>query len=416
MKYISTHPTAKDTILKSQAIMKMLVNNEARLCGRVNIGGSIVPNKENEPCEMIHILCGERMIGWNGKWLFTESGELVAPKAISKHDISTSIYGRIKPDSVIFKLLAFKRTEADEVDDLKKMVPQEKLDAFFEMELRQRYGISTADLNERYGESGRAEEAIEEVQLPFPSLNVKSWEALRKHAVEMLIYADPTRYEMRLRSIRVSNHPREAKAYLQNMYRHEGNNRFKFACQLCHETCSSFEATEVFPKPETELDPVNLCLCPNCAAAYRRLRTNEEIMGNIRKAFLTKSDADIENGDYVVVSIDDDDALWFTQTHFAEIRELIRLTEEAKITKEMPPAEASPNEETEKSGLSVYDGYVGKTIRRKDGFVGTVTEIIPSGKDAYLIVHVTGGKDAGKDTKIQLSFILKNRSVYTISD
>ena len=416
LKYISAHPTAKDTILKSQAIMKMLVNNEARLCGRVNIGGSIVPNKENEPCEMIHILCGERMIGWNGKWLFTESGELVAPKAISKHDISTSIYGRIKPDSVIFKLLAFKRTEADEVDDLKKMVPQEKLDAFFEMELRQRYGISTADLNERYGESGRAEEAIEEVQLPFPSLNVKSWEALRKHAVEMLIYADPTRYEMRLRSIRVSNHPREAKAYLQNMYRHEGNNRFKFACQLCHESCSIFEATEVFPKPETELDPVNLCLCPNCATAYRRLRANEEIMGNIRKAFLTKSDADIENGDYVVVPIDDDDALWFTQTHFAEIRELIRLTEEAKNTKDTTPTEPRSDDEGEKSGLSVYDGYVGKTIRRKDGFIGTVTEIIPSEKDAYLNVHVTGGKDAGKDTKILLSFILKNRSVYTISD
>ncbi len=414
--YISAHPTAKDTILKSQAIMKMLVNNEARLCGRVNIGGSIVPNKENEPCEMIHILRGERMLGWNGKWIFTESGELVAPKTISKHDISTAYYGRIKPDSVIFKILGFKRTEADEVDDLKKTVPQEKLEAYFEMELRQRYGISSADLNERYGGSGRPDEPVEEVQLPFPTLNVKSWDALRKHAVEMLIYADPVRYEERIRSIRVSNHPREAKAYLQNMYRHEGNNRFKFACQLCHETCSSFEATEVFLKPETELDPVNLCLCPNCAAAYRRLRTNDEIMGNIRKAFLSKSDDDIVSGDYVVVPLDDDDALWFTQTHFAEIRELIRLAEEVKTTKAEPPVKANADDEGEKSGMSVYAGYKGKTIRRKDGFVGKVTDVSTSGKDTYLHVHVTGGKDAGKDTKIQLSFILKNRSVYTISD
>lgn len=416
LKYISSHPTAKDTILKSQAIMRMLVNNEARLCGRVNIGGSIVPNKENEPCEMIHILRGERMLGWNGKWIFTESGELVAPKAISKHDISTAYYGRIKPDSVIFKLLGFKRTEADEVDDLKKTVPQEKLDAFFEMELRQRYGISSADLNERYGEAGRTDEPVEEVRLPFPSLNVKSWDALRKHAVEMLIYADPVRYEERIRSIRVSNHPREAKAYLQNMYRHEGNNRFKFACQLCHETCSSFEATEVFLKPETELDPVNLCLCPNCAAAYRRLRANEEIMRNIRKAFLTKSEADIENGDYVVVPLDDDDALWFTQTHFAEIRELIRLEEEVKTTKVEAPVQASIDDEAEKTGMAVYASYKGKTIRRKDGFVGQVTDVSTSGKDTYLHVHITGGKDAGKDTKILLSFILKNRSVYSLSD
>ncbi len=69
-----------------------------------------------------------------------------------------------------------------------------------------------------------------------------------------------------------------------------------------------------------------------------------------------------------------------------------------------------------KSGMSVYSGYIGKTIRRKDGFIATVTDVITNGKDTYLEVHVTGGKDAGKDTKIQLSFILKNRNVYTVSD
>ena len=199
------------------------------------------------------------------------------------------------------------------------------------------------------------------------------------------------------------------------MYRYEGNNRFKFACQLCHETCSSFEATEVFLKPETELDPVNLCLCPNCAAAYRRLRTNAEIMDNIQRAFLTKSEADIEDGEYVAVPIDDDNSLWFTQTHFAEIRELLRLTEEVKKTKSNPPTAVNSDDASEKSGLSVYNGYKGKTIRRKDGFVGTVTDVYTSGSETYLSVHVTGGKDAGKDTKIQLSFILKNKGVYTVT-
>ena len=92
LKYISAHPTAKDSILKSQAIMKVMAINENRLCGLVHIGGNTVPNKDNEPCEMIHILRGERIWGWDGKWLYTESGELVAPKTISKHDISVSIY------------------------------------------------------------------------------------------------------------------------------------------------------------------------------------------------------------------------------------------------------------------------------------------------------------------------------------
>lgn len=92
LKYISSHPTAKDTMLKSQAIMKLLVSRESSLSGRVNIGGTSIPNLENEPCEMIHILRGERFFGWNGKWLFTEAGELVSPKDISRHDISFSLY------------------------------------------------------------------------------------------------------------------------------------------------------------------------------------------------------------------------------------------------------------------------------------------------------------------------------------
>ena len=285
------------------------------------------------------------------------------------------------------------------------------MEAFFESELRQRYGISTADLNERYGSSGQYEIATEEPKLPFPTLHVRSWDALRKHAAEMLIYADPVRFEARIRSIRVSNHPREAKAYLSNMYRHEGINRFKFACQLCHDTCSSFEATELFPKPETELDPVNLCLCPNCAAAYRKLRSNPTIMESIRSVFLTKKDTDIESGDYVSVPIDDDDELWFTQTHFAEIRELMKLSEEVKNAKKTIAAHLSSDDNSTKSGLSVYAGYVGKTISRSDGFVGTVTKV----DDKYLYVHVTGGKTAGQDTSIDLSFVLKNRKVYTFS-
>lgn len=416
LKYISLHPNAKDTVLKSQAIMKILIVNESRLCGRVNISGSAVPNKENEPCEMIHILRGDHFRDWNGKWLFTESSELVAPKSVSKNDISIPIYGKINTNSIIFGLLGFKRTETDELDDLKKTVPREKLDAFFENELRQRYGISSADLNERYRYAIYEADTVAEEKLPFPTANVRSWDALKKHAAEMLIYADPVRYEERVRSIRVSNRPREAKAYLQNMYRHEGTNRFKFACQLCHDTCSSFEATEVFLNPETELDPVNLCLCPNCAAAYRKMRFNDKIMKNIRDAFLSKKEADIETVDYVAVSIDDDNELWFTQTHFAEIRELMRLTKEVKVSEPESTEQVSADDEGEKSGMSVYSGYIGKTLRRMDGFIGKVTDVIINGKNSYLHVHVIGGKDMGKDMKIQLSFILENRNIYTVSE
>lgn len=328
LKYISEHPLAKDSLLKSQAIMKVLVDNETRLSGRVDIKSTVGSSRDNESCEMIKILCGKGMGGWNGKWLYTESGELVSPKDVSRHEISASIYGNfteiIKSDSIILKLLGFKRTEADEVEDLKKKVSPETLEAYLVSEMRSRYGISIADLNARFVDTGRYVEVTEEIRPSFPSLNVRSWESLRKHAAEMLIYADPVRYEERVRRIRVSFRPREAKAYLKNMYRLEGNN-YMFACQLCHDNCFDFEIAEVFLKPETELDPINLCLCPKCATTYRKFRANGEVMKKVCEAFLTKSDEDIEADDHVVISIDDDNELWFTQTHFAEIRELMRL-------------------------------------------------------------------------------------------
>ena len=411
LRYISAHPTAKDTILKSQTIMKILVNNESRLHGRVMISGNAVPNLENESCELIKILRGERMMGWDGKWIFTVSKELAAPKHISKHDINTDIYGKIKLDSILFTLLGFKKTEADELDDLKKTIPQEKLDALVESEIKRRYGISSADLDARYGGVDYNEESDEETSLPFPKYNVRSWDALKKHAAEMLIYADPVRYEDRVRSIRVSNRPREARAYLQNMYRHEGANRFKFSCQLCHEVCSSIEVTGIFLKPETELDPMNLCLCPNCAAEYRKLRANSDTSEKLSKQITAKRDEEIQEEDYVPILLDEGRELWFTQTHFAEIRELVQLTEEVKKNN-TSVAEVSKDDEGEKSGLSVYSGYVGKVLRRKDGFVGVVKEVT----DTYLIVDIKAGEKAGTETKIQLSFVIKNRGVYTISD
>lgn len=114
--------------------------------------------------------------------------------------------------------------------------------------------------------------------------------------------------------------------------------------------------------------------------------------------------------------MEDNNELWFTQTHFAEIRELMRLTEEVKGRNVVSPLRVSADDENEKSGLSVYSGYVGKTIRRKDGFAGMVEDVTTDEKDTYLYVCITEGRDTGKNAKIQRSFILKNRNVYTVSD
>ena len=83
-------------------------------------------------------------------------------------------------------------------------------------------------------------------------------------------------------------------------------------------------------------------------------------MENTRQAILSTKDVDIESGDYVAVPIGDENELWFTQTHFAEIRELMMLSEEMKSSRQVTSISADADDENAKSGLSVYAGYIGK--------------------------------------------------------
>lgn len=403
LKYISTHPSAKDSILKSQAIFRVLLLNEKRLRGHVFISGS-TQSLDNEPCELLKILRGESFFGWDGKWLFTEDGELVSQKNVSKHDISESIYGKLKPESSIYEFLGFTKTDDDTVDDLKKKVPETQLDAYFETELKIRFGITTADLDERYGSYSSPVTPVDtEETYPFPTSFVKNWETLRKHAAEMLCYANPVRYEYAVRHIRVSNNAKEAKAYLHNMYRYDGI--YKYACQACHESCGSIEIAQVFNNPETELDPMNLCLCPTCASRYRLLRNNDAIMAEAKKRILSSSESSHAGMGYVSLPIGDMD-IWFTQTHFAEIQELLRLEDEVKQTNDQQPDKTvSVTEPEEQSGLAVYEGYVGKYIYRKqDGFGGVITKV----DDKAIFVAVDAGKDKGQTKQIMLEFLLKS--------
>lgn len=408
LMYISSHPSAKDSIIKSQAILKTLYLNEPKLVGEVIITG-YTQNLKDESCELIKILKGDKYRDWDGKWLYTDSNDLVSQKTVSKHDISVAYYGKIRPESIVYDLLGFRKTEADEVDDLRKTISKKQLDAFFEKELKQRFGISSAELHETFGKNGvfdRDSDDSDDVY-PFPFGRVKSWDALRKHAAEMLLYADPVQYQYEVRRIRTSSHEKEAKAYLKSMYRYDGV--YKFACQMCHESTANIERSQIFKNPEVELDPMNLCLCPNCAAMYRQIRdTQENSMDVFKKMIVETKESDVTNGEQVVIPLTNKE-IWFNQTHFAEIQELIKLSEEVKSKSKDKKPDVIFDNEDEKSGLSVFAGYKGKTIKRSDGFEGIVQEV----DDEWMYVHVTKGPDAGEDKQFSLSFVLKSTNLYT---
>ena len=411
LKYISSHPTAKDSMIKSQVILRILLNNEQRLHGIVRIGG-VTKDLDDENCDLVRILRGEVIPGWNGKWLYTNSFELVSQKAISKYDLNVDIYGSLKSESLVYEWLGFKKTKDDIVDEIKKGMSKTQVDDFFESELRQRFGITSNDLSERFGNQIEPIDIVEEM-MPFPVVRVKNWESLRKHAAEMLIYADPVRYDYAVRHIRISNHAKESRAYLMNMYRYD--NRHQFACQMCHEPSSTIESVQLFNNPETELDPMNICLCPNCAAKYRKMRNDETAMKRFKNQIFSITELDVINNEQVIIPVEDAE-IWFAQTHFAEIQELMRLEDDVKETKKTDTANEQAqevHEEGDQSGLNVYKGYIGKhLIRKKDGFEGIIQDV----NEKYFFVKVIAGKDKGKETKVKVEFVIENKNIYEIKD
>lgn len=335
LKYISEHSKAADSMAKSSFIFSFLLNNESKLQGTVRIGGN-TPDKNNTYAEIVGILRGELYYtnyrNWDRKWLYTKSGELVAQKDISRHDLNVQLYGSIRADSKIYDILGFKKNEADRLEEAARdydRLSEERRNQYFEIALQRRYGLSITDLDNNFGGKSTGgsrglSPIISEDSYEFPSSSVKNWDSLRKHAAEILYYACPVEYAYRVRKIRVSKPHSEVRAYLTNTYKVDGD---RYACQMCHEPFADVEMCQLANTPKMELDPMNLCLCPTCAAKYKKMRTDEVGLEYFMKDIRNLSDVEIDCSDPVKISFADK-TIWFTQAHIAEIRELLTLQEE----------------------------------------------------------------------------------------
>ena len=401
------------------------------LTGTVYVGGSS-PNIPNTYSDIVtklrqdgpkHQYYGMK---WNGKWLFTESGELVSQKEIRKRDLHPQLYGDVRPESELYEILGFAKSEEDQLEEAAKDYDQlddETKEQFFEIELRRRFGISITDLEESYG-SGVVGTSTTPVYTPqetfeFPSVKVKNWESLRKHAAEVLVFASPVKYEYKVRKIRVSKPDSEIDAYLRSMYRVEGS--YKYACQMCHEPVDTFEKCQLSTGMEKELDAMYLCMCPNCASEYRRMRSDEYDLQEFLEEISYLDEQEINSHDPVKIDFGNE-SIWFTQTHIAEIRELMALkvaadeyVEPASKPKKPEPVEEDvteeeavrkPEEDPEAeevyAGTDVYKDYIGKRILHKAEGYGVVRTC--DGK--YLGIEFDEGPKAGKVTNYSLEACL----------
>lgn len=437
LEYISSHPKAPDSMAKSSFIFRFLQNHENMLFGTVYVGGSS-PNIPNTYSDIViklrqdgpkHQYYGMK---WNGKWLFTESGELVSQKEITKRDLHPQLYGDVRPESNLYEFLGFAKSEEDQLEEAAKDYDQlddETKEQFFEIELRRRFGISITDLEESYGSGavggGSTPTYTPQETFEFPSARVKNWDSLRKHAAEVLVFASPVKYEYKVRKIRVSKPDSEIDAYLRSMYRMEGS--YKYACQMCHEPVATFEKCQLSTGMEKELDAMYLCMCPNCASEYRRMRSDAYDLQEFIDEITYLSEQDINSHDPVKIDFGNE-SIWFTQTHIAEIRELMALKDAAdeyvepasKPIKKAEPVKNTDNsqeEETENvkaeekedpeaevvvAGTDVYKAYIGKRVRHKSVGYGIVRTC--DGK--YLGIEFEEGPKAGKVTNYSLEACL----------
>lgn len=421
LKYISTHPKAPDAMVKSSFIFKFLQQNESHLMGTVYIGGS-TPNIYNAVSDIVTTLRHEKMThryygsGWNGKWLFTESGDLVSQKEISKRDLNPQLYGDINLDSSLYEILGFVKNEVDQLEDVVKdydCIPEEKREQYFEIEFQRRFGIpveEAAELLEGKTRDGKRYSKALEDEFEFPSSKVKNWDFLRKHVAEVLCFASPVTYEYAVRRIRVSNPVSEVQAYLKNMYKIDG--KYKFACQMCHDAFANMERCQIANNPKLELDAMNLCLCPNCAREYKKMRADSEDLKLFLDRIADLEDAEINGVDPVEVDFAGE-PIWFTQSHIAEIRELMALQNKSDNYRETLPNRTNERVDevavtsekgSDSMGTDVYKEYIGKRVYHKSNKAhGTVTYC----DGIYIKIRFEEGKRIGQEVKLSLKACLE---------
>ncbi len=464
--YISNHPDSGESKVKSNFIFRFLQNHEKMLSGMLYISGSgsSYSQQKEEYSTIVQKLRQSNSMSyhyggtsWDGKWLFTKSGELVSQKEITKRDLDTNIYGEVVNKSRLYDILGFAKSQEDYLEKAENKYDQldsETKNQYFEIELRRRYGISAKVLDDKYGSAAAGNMITDSESLTshyeFPSLKVRNWDLLRKHVAAALMYADPVKYQYKIQKVRVSQDGGSIDAYLKSMYKLEGSD--KYACQMCHKAVERSEKCQITKKIGTELDALYLCMCPNCASKYRNLRNIESVMQRFLDDISHLDENKINYQDPVKISLDNE-SIWFTQTHIAEIKELMAMNKglenipvhdtqkplhkfensDAKVTKpkkkaEKPVVPQLPKYKYEftnvkantptvnetfpklpklRPGLNDYSKFIGMRVKHKTEGYGVIRKC----NEKTIGIEFKSGKNANRVMDYSLSFLISTNMI-----
>ena len=182
---------------------------------------------------------------------------------------------------------------------------------------------------------------------------------------------------------------------------------------------------------------MNICLCPNCAQRFKAFRNETGQADRLIEEILDMTESDITSGEHISIRIRDFD-FWFTQTHLAEIAELLRLKKYAdehgktsaatttvpisrpiKVSSAVPapqskqsetqqaqPVATEKPEEILRSDADIYLEYVGKRVYHRTQ--KRYAKVIACDGQYFTLRFETGDK-AGKDVNYSMAMCIDNR-------
>lgn len=339
LEYIKTHVEADLAKKKSAEILKFFLQISKKLKGNIR-RRQRSPYTTEEKAGVLDVLNSY-------KWLFDKDGKLHSPNELSRYDLDEEIYDDLPINKQAFGLLGFVEKESDvKAETLEKVQALNKSDkkiVFRRLAKELGYDLDSLKQNPSqekkftHGDEDESEERFnpsEWMSDEFPQNRVRDRENLLAHVRQQFFFADPVKYEKVMRQIRTSKLQKAVRAYTVGMYINESNVNI---CQMCRKPAKLVNAVEI-ANFGIEMPQLHLSLCPECAIKYKNFRDaskehfKSEISGAIREI-----DSEIVEDDYEIEI--EDTSIHFTQTHIAEVKEILNLLEEYGVPGEQSGAE-----------------------------------------------------------------------------
>ena len=314
IEYIQDHSSSDLAKKKSACILKIALANATKLVGRVIVG-------TDDSFETKEGICNTLKQLRNDDWLYAD-GILQYIEDISKNQLDKKVYQEIglSQYSDECRLLGFSVDETeiviDGIDNLDKDAKQQLL-----RKLAKELGVEIS-ITKGNGESETFDPNSFDMN-EFPVRYVVNKERLERYVENQFYAADPVRYKEVVVRQRQNGNQQINRSYVKGMY----TNQFgKIICQSCRRVMTEKEIYAVeIANFGVEMEQLRLCLCPNCYQKYETIKKtrSEEYKTSIKRAM--ENAAISMREPYYKVSASMDMSLYFTQTHLAELQNILQL-------------------------------------------------------------------------------------------